>query len=109
MQTNSQANSIRPNIIRTLILVMISIALAVVIGTVLFVLAEYQFTFYAENIGFIWLIMFLSALVFRIKYTEPIFVFNIILASFLVSFFAFGQGFIIVLLMLLFERLFKTI
>jgi hypothetical protein len=57
----------------------------------------------------IWVILFLLSMILKINYQSKLFVFDMIMASFLVSFYPFDQAFISVLVLILIQKIIKLI
>jgi|GEM_PF-5651009 len=92
-----------------LIKLILVLAIGVLAGTFLYTLSKRYLVFSASNVMAIWMISFIFALITRSSYGSKLFLFDLILGSFLVSFYPFSQGFFIILLILLAEKLFKIL
>jgi len=83
--------------------------LSIVFGTVIHYYIKRFFTFSATNILAIWVIAFVLSSMLKINPASKFFLFNLILSVFLVSFYPFGQGLIIFLVLIFSQKLLKII
>jgi hypothetical protein len=85
------------------------LAIGFIVGTFIYTLTKKYFIFSAQSVLAVWLISFIFALITKSSYGSKIFLFDLLLATILVSFYPFGQGLFIVLLILLGQKLFKML
>jgi len=80
-----------------------------ILGTFIYTLTKKYFIFSAQSVLAVWLISFVFALITKSSYGSKIFLLYLLLATILVSFYPFGQGLFIVLLILLGQKTFKIL
>jgi hypothetical protein len=89
--------------------VLILLPIAILVGTFFHFYLKKIMIFDPANVLTIWIVNLFLMLSFKSDYTKTIFVINLIIGTFLVSFYPFGQGLTIVLLLLFSQKLFKLL
>lgn len=98
----------RQNFLKVIALLLI-VALSVFVGTLIFSITDSLFLWDAIDLMSFWVILFILAIVLKIDNKNPLFIINMVLGSFIVSYFQFGQGYLIILMMVIIQKLFKLL
>lgn len=88
---------------------LIIIVLAILASIFLVPYLQDYFIFESIDIVSIWLIGFILGIMLKVNYSGALFIFNLIIGTLIVSYYSFGQGLILVLLLIVLEKLFKLI
>ena len=105
-----QANVVKNNfLVPKSIQAVVIITVSVFVGTFMYYLTEGFFLWNSIDLMSFWIISLVIALILRIDYKSPLFVFNIVLGSLFVSYFQFGQAYLICLLMIIAQKFLRIL